>query len=206
MNRTFSSIAVATAALALALGNAGAAHASQPADATSKKDKSTEACWEAIDTGRSACAESPEALAQLLLEEYNVVIAAQDGFDDVPAELTIDETAVGAKARSGASIQATYILGEWFKDANYSGSRKLLTADLSSTPCTFYGSYTYGQYDVLSFEWDNAISSVRGYGQCGMKLYNGTYASGSLYGPVFQSGNLGVFNDVTSSVYVVRYP
>jgi hypothetical protein len=157
-------------------------------------------CWLNVVTEEEACAESQEALATLLLEEYNLTIEGED----VPAEL---QASTSDLARGAITPQATYILGIIYDNANYStaaGSYTLTTT--VSNPCNQAGNYTYGNVPSLGAlggigsNWNDRISSLQGYGHCGFKLYADNNYAGSTYAARAAAPTMGAFQNQASSL------
>ena len=161
----------------LGMGVAGAAPVPGP------EDDSDETCWFNIDTEVAQCFETEDAFEAAVEDQTGGVLLFAG--DPAPA------------ARGGATVQATYILSTLYANSDRSGASTNITTSIS-TMCTSHN-YTWNGMPAY---WNDRVSAFRSYGTCMMKLYEHTYLTGSSYGPVVSSSNLGVMNDATSSFFV----
>lgn len=189
-------VAVVATTLLLLTG-AASASADESVNAT---DESTQVCWGDVATGNTACAATDEELAVKIYEEFNTVIVG-----DAPASLKLPDSQRTAADEATAAPLASYLLGKWYADANYSGAAWVHTTTATSTPCAIPQDYLYGQVDNLALislidPWNNRISSFQGYNHCGFQLWSGNNITGSSYGPVLNAPNLGAFDNQANSL------
>lgn len=105
-------------------------------------------------------------------------------------------------ARGDVTPMAVVIVGKLYDNAGYDESAGYLEVQ-SGALCTSSRTDVNVSLGTLG-GWDNRISSFRGFGNCGVKLFENTYFGGSAYpgsGFYTQSSNVGVaMNDRASSV------
>lgn len=178
-----------------------------PANASaSSAEALVDHCWFDLVTDQSACASTKEELAQKVFDEFGLFFEVVGG-EDLPAELEVAgaDAQENSLSRGGFVVQATYILGTYYTDPNYTGSSRTVTANLSTTPCRAPGSYTYGSLSQLPyFSWNDNIESYQGYGNCSFRFYADGGFMGSTYGPVKYAPSMGSFANQASS-FDTRY-
>jgi hypothetical protein len=139
-----------------------------------------------------------EELAVKILDEFNTVIEGH-----APASLKLSESE--RASISTAAPLASYLLGKWFSEPNYTGASWAHTTTATSSPCAIPQDYLYGQVDNLGLislidHWDNRLSSFRGYNHCGFQLFSGNNLTGSSYGPPLNAPDLGAFDNLANSL------
>ena len=137
-------------------------------------DDSVQHCWLDVEAATSQCFQTQaEVLAQ---------IDAQD------AQRSQSEL---------VSPAATVILGQVFEDANYGGSSYTFTA---SSGCDTNADVDW-QVSSMPSGWNDRVTSFKSFNDCATRIWSDTGYSGSTYGFVVNSTNVGTtMNDQTSSI------
>jgi hypothetical protein len=124
-----------------------------------------------------------------------IITTGQSWCAATEAELdSIRARQMGSRAIAPA---ATSHLVDLYDAANRTGAYYALYGTACDTNADIDGSYT------LPSSWNDRISSFQGFGNCETRLYqNGDY-TGSTYGPIFATDDVGAtMNDETSAVRV----
>lgn len=209
MTKKFLTLLAAAASATLLAGVLGAA---APASAGTPQS-----CWEEVDTGRSLCASSDQALADAVYTTYGIHLAPRPS---EPVSKAMKQPSAKAQAARAAAMKKTdgssavaavaaqtYLLVKIFDGQNYTGSSKSYTVSLSEAPCRVAQSYTYGQYKVLNpipqANWNDRIRSFQVVSPCRLELYRDDVFRGSKFGPARDTGNLGIMDGEASSMRIV---
>ncbi|MCM3658888.1 hypothetical protein M3147_16650 [Agromyces mediolanus] len=166
-----------------------------------------------LDTsGLTLCADTAQELADELLLEHGIEIVAlpeDPETDDAlqPSPDTRQAFELGEARSVGThAAKQTFLMGAYWAGKNYAGKKWNLTTQQSPgfVPCAFYGNFTYGRFGDLTGYGNDDVESVQSYGQCAIKLFVDTKYRGSMYGPTTAATTLGAFNNMASSIEVVR--
>lgn len=136
-------------------------------------------CAVNIDTSRIVCAATEDALPDAVFEATGEAIVYV-------------EEAVG---RTAIEPLTTYALGTIYSYPNYGGRSYLMT---SSAPCG--GALLHGVSDLGSIGWNDDIDSFKSAGSCLTKIWENTSFSGTSYGYVINSTDVGSMKNRASSI------
>ncbi|GAB2527040.1 hypothetical protein GCM10027064_25260 [Microbacterium petrolearium] len=170
----------ATAGLLAALALAPtAATAAAPADAQS--------CWVNVDTGESACFDaSLDPIAQIEADTGTTVVAVPTGSMRVAS----------ARSAAVAADAETYLLATGWDEIGYAGAS---VSYFTTLPQVCDG-YTHG-FSTLH-DWDQRFESLRSYNGCVSYVYDAINFSGTEFGPISASADLGAFKDRARSLWL----
>ncbi len=170
--------AAATVLAACAVGGAAA-----PANAA---DKLAEDCGVFIETGTFVCVPHGEDLHAAVLDETGQTIIVADGA----------ATTAAAIAAADVTPNSSFLKARLYDDQNFVGSY----FEVFGAEACVSGGGVAGVSDIGS-GWYGRVTSIRGYANCDVKVYENTGYGGASYGYVSQSGYVGdAMNDRTKSV------
>lgn len=203
---------VGAAVLVAAMGSS--LPAATPANASGVEDDAPrQHCWEEVDTGRAACADTLDELASKMYSDYGVVLGERPG-EQLPSTITAPGERVLAKAKAAqgakvaravepeaAAARVSYMLIRGYTATNYKGISKTWSQSLSTPPCRFIGSLQYGQYENLFPQnWNDTMSSYQVADGCKVTVWQNTKFTGTKRGPYGNSKSLGILNKEVSSM------
>jgi hypothetical protein len=175
------------AAVVLAACTVGGAVA--PANAA---EKPAEDCGMFIETGQVVCVPHGEDLHAAVLKETGKTIIVADGAVETAA-------ATAEIAASDVSPAASFLKARLYDDQNFGGSYFEV---FGSSACA--SGVPVGGVSDIGSGWYGRVTSIRGYANCDVKVYENTGYGGASYGYVSQSGYVGdAMNDRTKSVTTV---
>lgn len=124
--------------------------------------------------------------------------SAEDAPENCVVNVDTGEEVCGADA-ARAEAAAAWVLVRFYDGYNYTGSTLTLTG---GHPCTTPIDPEYFHRNLGNFGWNNRASSVRGYSNCAVKLYDSTGLRGASSRWILSASNLGVigWNNRASSV------
>lgn len=208
--RTASTLVVAAAIV-------GSVIVASPANAapTAGGSASGDQCWTEVDTGRSLCAPTADALAEQMYARYGVTLGARPGETlqasiAAPTQRMLAKRGVAAAEASKARATATeplataksttYLLAKIFDGQKFTGGSKLFTVSLQSQPCNSVQNYAYGQEERLwVYGWNDRVRSFQVATKCRLALYSNERFTGTKWGPKHDTGSLGIMDKQASS-------
>lgn len=182
LTRTVLGVATAlVATLGIAAPASAAAVSSEP-----------QSCWLNADTGEYACFSSDDALDAALSARGIEIV-------DSSSQLHSARSAAREMTATASTTSAAYIYARLYADSNYKGAALTVTGT-NSGGCAAGGSSTSN----MPSDWNDRVSSFRGYLGCRVRLAEHINQGGKLYGPFSASSALGSFNDKASSYRVAK--
>lgn len=173
-------------------------------------------CWFEVDTERALCAETPDALALRMYNEYGVTLDQRPG-ENLPEEVIKPSAKVKQLVRAGQAARAaspdatqraassSYLLVKAFEDEGYKGYSRTWSVSLQSAPCQVQGNYAYGQYAYMyNYSFNDRMASYQLAPGCRLKVYQDANFRGTMRGPYGNSRSLGILYREVSSMSVVK--
>lgn len=185
----FAALALPSVALAATALAAGAA----PAEAAGE-DSPPQSCVLNMDTGVYTCFDDIQAMVMARTGGTitDVTTLSQLLKPGNMARVTKASEAAADEVQAASTVVNAVL----YDGANMSGASLLMEA---SSGCDDDAGWDW-QWSSLRSDWDDRMSSGRGYSKCQVRAYEGVQFSGSMTGKWDAIYNMGVMNNATSSI------